>query len=365
VVTAPSQAVIRALAIPRLDAGAVGVHLAWSGPELTPLAIGGYEVRRRLHREFKTTTVCANFDAGRLTILAQTAVLPDELGVMLLHSWRPSATAIVEPMAYSVFTQELATPTSQVSVTCAADSAFAIAISAGKAIGFQSVTSVGAYFAGPAIDTVVVYALQPTALRVCSVQSAELEEDAESWAAAEVLATGLTLPLLETDPNLANAAEELAKARQRLVGNETLTQDEMNSLAAALRRGAADHVGRPCDRVLLNRTDANALYQETVFSSRIALITLDPRLRRVLGFGFADKTAVPGQTYEYKVSGKFAAADLADESTTCIKSPPARRCRRRSGSTTSRCGSGSRPMWPSILPLTPRGSRGRRVAASL
>jgi hypothetical protein len=312
-VTAPSPAAVRAVAIPRLDVGAVGIHLAWSGPQLSPLAIGGYEVRRRLHREFKTKTVCANFDAGRLAVLAQTAVLSDELGIMLLHSWRPSVTAVAATTSYSVFTQELTTPTSQVSVTCAANAAFAIAISAGKAVGCEAVTSSGASFAGPAIDTVVVYALQPTALRICSVQGAEPDEDAASWAAADVLAAGLTLPLRETDPSLANATDELARARQRLVGSETLTQGELNSLAAALRSGAATGVGRPCDRVLLDRTDVSTLYQETVFSSRIALLTLDPRLRRVLGFGFADKTAVPGQTYDYKVSGEFAAADLADE----------------------------------------------------
>src|SRR5207248_5028579 len=38
---------IRAVAIPRLDPEGRGVHVAWSGPDLLPLAIYGYEVRRR------------------------------------------------------------------------------------------------------------------------------------------------------------------------------------------------------------------------------------------------------------------------------------------------------------------------------
>jgi hypothetical protein len=93
--TAPLQAVIRAVAIPRLDPGAVGIHLAWSGPEATPLAIGGYEVRRRPHLEIKTTTVCASFDTARLALLAETGVLPDELGLMLSRPWqkRPAMSA--------------------------------------------------------------------------------------------------------------------------------------------------------------------------------------------------------------------------------------------------------------------------------
>ena len=73
------QAVIRAVAIPRLDPCAVGIHLAWSGPELTPLAIGGYEVRRRDHLELKTTTVCATFDTARLAQVAETGCCPTSL----------------------------------------------------------------------------------------------------------------------------------------------------------------------------------------------------------------------------------------------------------------------------------------------
>jgi hypothetical protein len=294
----------------------VGVHIAWSGPELTPLAVGGYEVRRRLHREFKTTTTCASFDAARLALLAQTGVLPDELGVMLLHTWRPGQTAIApsaaENFPFSVFTQELAAATNQVSVNCTARSAFAIAISGGKSTGIELVPATGVVLTGQAIDTVVIYASLPTALRICAIKPAAPDEDAASWSTAEVLVSGLTLPLRECDPSLTDPAQELAKARQRLLSNETFTLDEANHLSAALRRGAASPVGRPCDRVLLDRTDITVAYQETVFSDRIALATLDPRLRRVLGFGFADITAIVGETYDYRVSGLFPAADLED-----------------------------------------------------
>ena len=317
VMSRPRQAVIRAVAIPRLDPGAVGIHLAWSGPELTPLAIGGYEVRRRDHLDLKTTTVCATFDTARLAQVAETGVLPDELGLMLMHTWRPAATHIVGPLAenvpFTVFTQELTAPADQVSVSCTARAAVAIAISAGKTTAVEMVPAAAVTLSGQAIDTVAVYALEPTALRICVMQPAEPDKDAASWAAAEVIAAGLTLPLRETDPSLVDLAHELAKARQRLLSNETFTPDEAENLAAALRRGAADQTGRPCDRVLLDRTDTTSPYQESTFSARIGLVTLDPRLRRVLGFGHADTTAVPGQSYEYRVSGRFVAADLADE----------------------------------------------------
>ena len=56
---------VRAVAIPRLDPGAVGIHLAWSGPEASPLARGGYEVRRRQHRESRSIIYTARYDALR------------------------------------------------------------------------------------------------------------------------------------------------------------------------------------------------------------------------------------------------------------------------------------------------------------
>ncbi|HEX3960770.1 MAG TPA: hypothetical protein VHZ03_29810, partial [Trebonia sp.] len=234
--TTPAQAVIRATVIPRLDPGAVGIHLAWSGPELTPLAIGGYEVRRRPHLELKTTTICATFDATRLALLAETGVLLDELGVMLQHIWRPAPTDAIEPLAenfpFDVFTQQLTTPTDRVSVTCTARSTVAIAISGGKSAAVEIVPDTGVVLTGQSIDTVVVYAMEPSALRICAVEPAEPEQDAASWAAAEVVATGLTLPLHETDPSLTNPAQELAKARERLLSNETLTEAEASSLAA-------------------------------------------------------------------------------------------------------------------------------------
>ena len=212
----PLSMTVHAVAIPRLDQGAIGIHLAWSGPELSPLARGGYEIRRRAHRESKTKTVCAQFDTQRLAQLAALGLLPDELGVMLLHNWRPgtpgpgsptaampgtAVTAAATNLPWSVFTQELATPTTQVSVNCSAASAFAIAVGGGKSVAFADISpTAGVTLNGPSIDTVVVYARQPTALTVCAAQPADPVADHASWATAEVIASSLTLPLHETIP---------------------------------------------------------------------------------------------------------------------------------------------------------------------
>jgi hypothetical protein len=384
---APVVSDVRAVAIPRLDPEGHGVHLAWSGPDFVPLALGGYEVRRRPFERGKTRRVCVDFEHPQLETLERVGCLPDELGTILCHrgSWPrrnvgfdppagpavptppqplaqeafqgrllsdPKARAHAEPQtlevpddrppsfhAFSaseferllgrpprpfassvdsppvlVFTQELAQPSERVSVACECRSGFAVALSASQGVALQPLAP-GATVAieGAAIDTVVVYAQAPSSLEIC----AEFDEDAaiteREWEQAEVIASGLTLPLHETDPSLSTRAEELARARSRLLPDETLDDTDADALAEALRAGAGGvDLGRPCDRVMLSRGDVADPFQETLFTSRIVLLALDPRLRRVLGFGFADTTAVEGETYEYRVSGQFELADIHD-----------------------------------------------------
>lgn len=388
-----AQRVVRAVAVPRLDPDGLGVHLAWSGPELTPLASAGYEVRRRLHRDDETQRVCAVFDAVRLSLLGQVGMVPDELGTMLVRGMvQPAsepgsavsgADAELDPASagggaalaleghevpeprpkddeggpareppgptdlgrpapsggsssagrlsssltmlgpggagqsagpLSVYTQELLEPAELVFVSCAASAAFAIPLSSGKAVGAAAVPAGGVTFVAQYIDTVVIYGLDVTALEICAESPVGREDFDAGWADSPVLASGLTLPLRETDPTLLTDDDELRAARQRLLAAESLTGSEATHLADALRSAAGSpDLGRPCDRVILDRTDLESPFQESLFSSRIALLALDPRLRRVLGFGFADRTAVHGETYDYLVSGAFDTADLDDD----------------------------------------------------
>jgi hypothetical protein len=328
--------VIRSVAIPRLDRDGYGVQLAWSGPELTPLAAGGYEVWRRKVRKGERGRTCAHFDRARLAQLEQLGFLPDELGTILcrrgafpgrrlapdahevLHE--AVATAPVAVLARSsqtlvyVFTQELAQPTARVWVEVDGRAAWAIALAGGKAVAVQELAGgTTAELDGQDIDTVVVYAASPSALTICAGLPPTDAQLKREWAQAELLADRLTLPLVECDPGLADDAGEVDAMRSRLIGPETLDGDEADRLRAALRAAASrDDLGRPCDRVMLTRTATDEPWQETLFTSRIALLTLDPRWRRVLGFGFADRTAQEGETYDYMIRGRFPAADLDD-----------------------------------------------------
>jgi hypothetical protein len=345
---------VRAIAIPRLDPPGHGVHVVWSGLDLLPLAVDGYEVRRRVFKRGKTSQTCAVFDAQQLSELERFGYLPDTLGTILCRpgTWPVRHLGIPSPVPANspalaaeqqgsrsaaaprpaavlptpfpaagadtpvlVFTQELAQPSDSVSVACESKAAFLVAASAGKGVSLQTIPpSATVAVTGAAIDSVSVYAVSPGSLQICTQTPADPAQDAHDWAGAEVIAQGLTLPLRETDPSLAARADELARARARLIAGETLTDAEADSLANALRMAAARaDLGRPCDRVMLSRADPGDAFQEILFSARIALLTLDPRLRRVLGYGCADVKVAEGQTYEYRVSGRFDAADLMDE----------------------------------------------------
>jgi hypothetical protein len=343
--SASAEKVIRGVAIPRLDAAGHGVHLAWSGPDLVPLALDGYEVRRRKARPGERRRVCVELDRERLELIAERGFLPDELGTIrcrparwpqlhvgeeippsqvqkLLDSPAPSPAfaattttgAMTSPQLF-VFTQELRQPSNRVFVTCLSRGAFAIAISAGKALTLKGLPpGVTVTLDGQEIDSVAVYTIAPSELEICAEVPDDEKRSEREWAQAQVLARELTLPLAEVDPSLADRDDELAAARSRLLASESLDDAEAGKLAAALRAAAGrSDLGRPCDRVMLSRAETGEPFQETLFTSRITLLSLDPRWRRVLGFGFADTTAQEGETYEYRVSGHFPGADLDDE----------------------------------------------------
>ena len=135
-----------------------------------------------------------------------------------------------------------------------------------------------------------------------------------TWGNAPYIVKGLTLPIHETDPLLVSPAQELAKAKSRTVSPNALAQAEFQSMAAVLRGpAAASGLGRSGERVLLVRADPTQPYVEMPFESQLSLLAIHPELRRELGFGFIDRTAVTGHTYVYRVTGHFRAADLTDD----------------------------------------------------
>ncbi|HTN86513.1 MAG TPA: hypothetical protein VL242_22590, partial [Sorangium sp.] len=137
---------------------------------------------------------------------------------------------------------------------------------------------------------------------------------ADDWRDAATIAR-LQLPLRELDPRLTSADDEYDEAKRRLLPGEALDRGELEHLTGILRKVvAAAGPPRPIDLTLLLRDDPELRHDELVALDPLRAVIAHPRWRRVLGFAYfdADPALVPGQVYQYRVSGGWPEADLTD-----------------------------------------------------
>ncbi len=325
---------MHAFGIPRLDPGFEGIHLGWSWPDVLPLSIGGYDVQRLANRDQRWTERCETIDTATIALLRQRRELPMPLGPLRLRTGSkfapltaltlvaagnpvgapPASPAMsVVPTSFDTFIQELDLPVARATVNVDARLAISIALAKGKAVATATsgAAPVTMTLEAPGIDTIVVYALFASNLRICVFDRPQ--DDDALWRKAPYVARSLTLPIREADTTLATPADEFAKAKSRLVGSETLVESDFDRMAATMREPAAAHMGRKGETVSLMRADTTQAYEEIPFDVQLGVLSLHPKLRRTLGFGFADQHGlVGGQTYLYRITGRFDEADLAD-----------------------------------------------------
>jgi hypothetical protein len=216
------------------------------------------------------------------------------------------------------FIQELTVPTdlATVRVAKARGPVVVVALFQGKAVAaLERDFTLELDLRAPAIDTVVVYGAAITAMQICVGDLPDAATADAQWSAAPFIVKGLTLPLAELVPTLAAPNAEFQAATSRLVAGELLARQSFDKLAATQRQpAAAAALGRSGERVVLVRTQTSQAYEELAFEGQLAALSLDPKLRRVLGFGFADRQGLaPGHTYVYRITGRFHAEDLFDD----------------------------------------------------
>jgi len=319
-----------ALGICRFDAGAEGIHLAWNPPDVLCVSSPGFDIQRRVAQS-GIKYRCYAMNTDQITPLRTQHELASPLGTILycqtgpLQPLDPSLGASPWPAAMGTldqFTYELTVPTNHVRISClvAATAALkpfgvlAIALSGGKAIASGTNPGDNTTFEldGNDIDSVVIYTVSPVSLTVCVAPPADA--DGTSWAGAPYLVKGLTLPVHEADATLTTPAAELAAALKRLVAGDVFTAADVANLTPPLRAALTQSsLGRTGERILLGRTTLDDPYQEVAFGDHLTLLQIFPALRRVLGFGYFDPQAdglVAGQSYEYRITGHFNAADL-------------------------------------------------------
>lgn len=348
---------MRAFGVPRLDAGAEGIHLLWTWPDVLPLSIDGYDIQRLDGEKQRWKQRCEDIDRALIAYLRARSEYPAPLGPLRMRTGvkfepiadpallAPSASSAdhpdgfgdpakgavetsltamlasssVAPSAVSgdvdVFIQELTEPVERASVEVAGRYAIGIAMSGGKVVQVVplGVLPATAQLQAPSIDTIVAYVLSPLSLRICVYLRPDPKGD-HTWDKAPYIVKGLTLPIRQADPSLTTAAQEYATATARLVGGETLANPDFARMARTLRDPAAGAtLGRSGERIVLVRADATQSYEELPFDTQLAGLVLHPKARRVLGFGFRDhKGLVAGRTYMYRLTGRFRAEDLTD-----------------------------------------------------
>jgi hypothetical protein len=319
-----------AMGICRFDAGAEGIHLAWNAPDVLCVSSPGFDIQRRIAQS-GIKYRCYSMNTDQIVPLRTNHELASPLGMILysqtgpLQPIDPSPGTSPWPAATGTvdrYTYELSSPTNHVRISCLVPATlglkpfavFAIALSGGKAIAFATNPGDNTTFEleGNEIDSAIIFTISPITLTVCVAPPADA--DGTSWDGATYIVKGLTLPVHEADPSLTTPAAELAAAVKRLVTGDVFTAADFANLAPPLRAALLPTgPGRAGERILLGRTTPDDPYQEVAFGDQLTLLQIFPALRRVLGFGYFDREAnglAAGQTYEYRITGHFNAAEI-------------------------------------------------------
>ena len=310
---------MNAFGIPRFDPGATGIHLLWTWPDVLPLSVRGYDIQRLPYKRSDRPNSCETITQPIIDLLEVFGEYPAPLGPLRLRTdarFAPlshAAAAYIATDHRVVFIQELGAPadyaTIQTPVPCVV-----IGTSRGKSVAV-AVGGAGqaAELNAPAIDTVYVYVTN-TRIQSFTICTATEVIPAERWANAPYIVRGLSLPIHEADASLTTPAAERAAALSRIVGGETLPASDFARLCATLRAAvAAAKLGRSGARTVLTRHDPSQSFEELTLNQQLAALCIHPKLRRVLGFGWADRRdLVEGDSYIYRITGRFAADDLSD-----------------------------------------------------
>jgi hypothetical protein len=300
---------VLAHAIPQVEPPAVGVHLLWTGPWQWVWSLDGWSIQRREFRRTNRERVCVRLGDAELAELRRTHRRATQLGPVTfrIDSWMESAC--------EVYTLELTEPTAAVNVSATAGRFLAIALRQNQAVGHVTgAGNVSGQVRADGITSIVVYAIKMSALEWC-VERADRESEDRAWDQVPFLVEHLQLPITELVPALGGAIGELAEATARLLPGDTLADDDFEHIADTLRVSvAAVSPPRPADQVALLRADPGDDLDESMAVDPLRVLMSHPTWRRVLGFGWfdGDPALIPGQVYEYRITGSFPAEDLAD-----------------------------------------------------
>jgi hypothetical protein len=285
-------------AIGQVEPPRQGIHLVWLGPLGFGYAPGGWTIERRdsLHDQPAKPGVCDVLAAQRLTLLRRTLELPTAFGTVRLAegTWPPDGRPC------DAFIWDLEREATIVGSTDAKLS-FVYGVRDGKAVGFAGPPA-GSFDLGPhPVTQVVLLALGVERIQLCL-------RGERRWEKGEVIRE-LQLPLRELMPALTSEQDEFAEAKSRLLDGDAIDEQRFYQLADKLRATLSGLGSRPMDRLLLLRAQDDTEFEELPGTDPLRMLYASPTWRRALGMSYLDEdpALVPGQRYDYRITGRFPA----------------------------------------------------------
>jgi hypothetical protein len=306
-------------AIPQIDANGKGIHVLWFGPTRWGYSPFGWVIERRLYSGPRVEPVCNSLNSNDLLLLERARERRLVFGVLTLEDgfWakplKPDSKLFgTPPEPAQVFRVRFDQPHDGVDLTLTGKSSFAYALRGGKVVatsGPLSGPTMKHNFREIDIDSVVAHVLDPRGLTVCVIPD---EPEQSGWK----LVGRRQLPLMELDSSLTDTDKEVQEALNRLLPAESLVYEEVRDLLARLRPVVAKSGPPPPSfwTLLLREPEEEEVMEVGGLDPLRALVS-HPSWRRALGFGLFDNDSalVPGQKYQYRITGNFPLADRTDE----------------------------------------------------
>lgn len=309
--------------IPQVSPGATGVHLSWCGPSSWVYAPAGFTVQRRL-ADPASPRHCQRLDSAAIADLRAQRERRLSFGTVTLRdgTWLDDVDGDGGEGAHTpteVFRFDLDDEHRVASVVVTAKLSYVVALHGTRVVGASGPTTGTAthLVRAPRLDAVVAYTLSPDGLQVC-VDIVDPAKEEELWRDVPPIVSGLTMPFRELMPSLADDADELAEARDRLVPGETIEEESFARLSTAVRpllRAMSEPAPpRPADLALLLREHTADDPDEARALDPVRLMLAHPTWRRALGFAWFDDDPelVVGETYDYRITATYPSRDVRD-----------------------------------------------------
>lgn len=205
-----------------------------------------------------------------------------------------------------------------VSVSVESATIFVVALHDGKAVDSAKAGGSGGQFVefrGDPVDRLLVYVTTPAkSIRVC-VDFISPEFLDQQWNGAKSIASNIQLPVRAVHGGLSTPGDEETLATSRLLPGEPFDGNAFQEVAALLNAASEKHqqVSPQWLTTLTRETVDDPFIELRSWSYGLAL-TMAPAWRRMLGFGFLDRAGqlVPGETYSYRITGRFRRRDVAE-----------------------------------------------------